>query len=45
METEIFKTQGGSVNKTINYYDENAQEYYQLTVDVDMSLLCDKIWE
>lgn len=30
------------MNKTIDYYDKNAQEYYRLTVDVDMSSICDK---
>lgn len=33
------------MNKTIDYYDENAQEYYRMTVDVDMSVLCDKFLE
>lgn len=33
------------MNKTIDYYDENAQEYCRLTVGVDMSALCDKFLE
>lgn len=30
------------MNRTIEYYNENAQSYYELTVHADMSLLCDR---
>lgn len=30
------------MNNTVDYYNDNALEYYNLTIEVDMSPICEK---
>lgn len=42
MEAKSRKIRGDGVKGTIEYYDKNAQTYYDITAHVDMSSLCDR---